>query len=216
MVFNEIDSDKAKSHRGRTAEIYLGDYIDRGPESASVISKLISRSRDAYTIFLRGNHEQMLLDFIAGEPCLDVWKTFGAIPTLLSYGIPRSILSHQWPQEEVRGEIVSRLPGDHYQFLANTAAYCETERYLFVHADVRPGIKLESQTREDILGIRDAFLDFDGDYGWIVVHGHTPVLAPDFRSNRINIDTGAYVTNYLTCIRIGENGPHVLNSRLSP
>jgi serine/threonine protein phosphatase 1 len=116
----------------------------------------------------------------------------------------------------VRGEIVSRLPEDHYQFLTNTAAYCETERYLFVHAGVRPGIKLESQAREDILGIRDAFLDFDGDYGWIVVHGHTPVLAPDFRSNRINIDTGAYVTNHLTCIRIGENGPHVLNSRLSP
>jgi serine/threonine protein phosphatase 1 len=210
MVHREIDADKASSHPRRAAEIYLGDYIDRGPDAAGVISRLIDRSRDVYAIFLRGNHEQMLLDFLAGEPCFEMWKAVGAVPSLLSYGLEPSLLCHEGPHDKVRRALASQLPVEHQQFLSNTAPYCETGRYLFVHAGVRPGTKVEDQARDDLLGIRDAFLDFDGDHGSIVVHGHTPVMAPDFRPNRINIDTGAYATNCLTCLRIGEEGPRVL------
>jgi serine/threonine protein phosphatase 1 len=210
-IHGEIEADRANSCRGRTAEIYLGDYIDRGPDSAGVISRLIVRSREVYAIFLRGNHEQMLLDFLAGEPCLEMWKGLGAIPCLLSYGLTPDLLSAA-PQAQVRQTLASLLPAEHRQFLSDTAPYCETDCYLFVHAGVRPGIKLEKQSPDDLLGIRGAFLDFIGDHGRIVVHGHTPVLTPDFRPNRINIDTGAYARNCLTCLRIGEDGPRVLHS----
>jgi serine/threonine protein phosphatase 1 len=80
-----------------------------------------------------------------------------------------------------------------------------------VHAGVRPGVRLEDQRTADILGIRNDFLDYDGDVGYLVVHGHTPVEEPDFRPNRTNIDTGAFATNRLTCLRIGADGPSVLD-----
>ena len=211
-VHAAIDADRTNSCQRSTAEIYLGDYIDRGPDSAGVVSRLIARSREVYTIFLRGNHEQMFLDFLAGETCLEMWKGLGGIPCLLSYGLAPDLLSPEAPQAQVRQTLASLLPAEHSQFFLDTAPYCETDCYLFVHAGVRPGIKLENQTRDDMLGIRSAFLDFLGDHGRIVVHGHTPVLAPDFRPNRINIDTGAYATNCLTCLRIGKDGPRILHS----
>ena len=80
-----------------------------------------------------------------------------------------------------------------------------------VHAGVRPGVRLEDQRTAVILGIRNDFLDYDGDVGYLVVHGHTPVEEPDFRPNRTNIDTGAFATNRLTCLRIGADGPSVLD-----
>lgn len=211
-IHGEIDAELANFGRRRAVEIYLGDYIDRGPNSAGVLSRLIGRSRAAYTIFLRGNHEQLLMDFLAGAPCLEDWKEVGAVPCLRSYGLAPELLSSDATQTQVREALASCLPAEHSQFLSDTAPYCETGHYLFVHAGVRPGIKLENQTRDDILGIRDDFLDFVGDHGRIVVHGHTPVLSPDFRLNRINIDTGAYATNCLTCLRIGEDGPRILHS----
>jgi serine/threonine protein phosphatase 1 len=82
--------------------------------------------------------------------------------------------------------------------------------YLAVHAGVRPGVRLEDQKTSDLLGIRQDFLSYDGDFDFIVVHGHTPVQAPDFRHNRVNIDTGAFATNRLTCLRIGAGGARVL------
>jgi serine/threonine protein phosphatase 1 len=81
-----------------------------------------------------------------------------------------------------------------------------------VHAGVRPGVRLESQSIDDLFQIRNEFLEYEGDLGYIVVHGHTPVMEPDFRRNRINIDTGAFATNRLTCLKIGEDGPSVLTS----
>jgi serine/threonine protein phosphatase 1 len=211
-VHRRIDADKSICGHKRVAEIYVGDYIDRGPDTAGVISRLIARSRETYTVFLRGNHEQLLLDFVDGTPCLKAWKAVGAIASLLSYGLPSELLSKEPSDTEIRHALASRLPTEHLNFISQTAPYCESGRYLFVHAGLRPGIKLGEQATKDILGIRGPFLEFQRDYGWIVVHGHTPVLEPDFRSNRINIDTGAYATNRLTCLKITENGPRILHS----
>lgn len=208
-IHREINTDKIHCRHRRVAEIYLGDYIDRGPQSAGVISRLIARSRETYTIFMRGNHEQLLLDFLSGLPCFEAWKAVGAIPTLLSYGLSPEFLEEA-SDARIRRALGSSVPDEHREFILQTAPYCQTGRYLFVHAGLRPGIRLEEQTRDDLLGIRRDFLEFAGDYGWIVVHGHTPVRDPDFRSNRINIDTGAYTTNRLTCLKIGEDGPRVL------
>jgi len=210
-VHHQIDRDKAASKPGQPVEVYLGDYIDRGPESAGVISHLLSRALDARMIFLRGNHEQFLMDFLEGADCLDEWRDVGAVPSLLSYCIPAALLSRDARQREVRRALADRLPPDHTRFYAETETYLDAAPYLLVHAGIRPGIKPQHQALGDLLGIRGEFLEFDGDFERIVVHGHTPVLQPDLRANRINIDTGAFATNKLTCLKIDEKGARVLS-----
>ena len=155
-----------------------------------------------------------MLDFLWGRDCLNLWKAVGAVPSLLSYGLPAKLLSGEATQEQVRAALAWSLPGEHIDFLLHTGRYCKVEPYLMVHAGIRPGVRLEDQQAADLFGIRGDFLDYEGDLGCIVVHGHTPVMEPDFRYNRINIDTGAFVTNRLTCLRIGEDGARVLCSAL--
>lgn len=210
-VQHGIDADKGDAGTTQAVEVYLGDYIDRGPRSADVLSELIDRAKTRPTCFLRGNHEQLLIDFLEGRDLLSQWKTVGALPTLLSYGLPSRLLAGDAPEEEVRQILRQRLPAEHLEFLGRTGSYVKLDPYLMVHAGLRPGIRLEDQQAADILGIRNDFLDYEGDLGYLVVHGHTPVEEPDFRSNRINIDTGAFATNRLTCLRIGADGPSVLD-----
>jgi len=209
-VHRGIDADKHGVGTTQAVEVYLGDYIDRGPHSSEVLSELIGRSKTRPTAFLRGNHEQLLLDFLNRRSLLSQWKAVGALPTLLSYGLPGRLLAANTPEEEVREALRQRLPAEHLGFLAATGSYVRMEPYLMVHAGLRPGVRLQDQQAADILGIRNDFLDYNGDFGYLVVHGHTPVEAPDFRPNRINIDTGAFATNRLTCIRINAGGPSVL------
>ena len=205
-----IDEDTTSSRSERKVEIYLGDYIDRGSDSANVITHLIKRTSQVFTIFLRGNHEQLLLDFLDGKDCWAEWKAVGCIPSCLSYGIEPGLLSGHMPPGAVRQALEESLPADHVHFYTDTSAYCSVGPYLFVHAGIRPGIKLADQTMTDMLGIRRIFLDFEGDLGFIVVHGHTPVSAPDLRKHRINIDTGAFATHRLTCLRMDCEGVRIL------
>jgi serine/threonine protein phosphatase 1 len=211
-VQRRIDEDKARCP-GHTAEIYLGDYIDRGPESAGVVSQLIARSRQTRAIFLRGNHEQMLLGFLEGDDDgLALWRAVGATATMLSYGVPAPLLARAAEPEYLRRSLWERIPPDHLRFYDQTGAYMRAGAYLAVHGGIRPGIRLEDQRTSDLLGIRQDFLQYEGQFDFIVVHGHTPVTAPDLRPNRINIDTGAFATNRLTCLRIGGNGARVLGT----
>jgi len=211
-----IDEDRAKSDPGHTAEIYLGDYIDRGPDSAGVVSRLIARAREANAVFLRGNHDQMLLDFIDGADCLEQWRALGGTATLLSYGVASSLLTHSAPTEVVRDALNKNMPPEHLSFYDQTGSYMLVGPYLMVHAGIRPGVRLEDQKTADLLGIRQDFLQHDGDFDFIVVHGHTPVEAPELRRNRINIDTGAFATNRLTCLRIGQDGVSLLGGGREP
>jgi serine/threonine protein phosphatase 1 len=110
----------------------------------------------------------------------------------------------------LRSALADRLSEEHIAFYADTGSYCRIGPYLLVHAGVRPGVPLESQSTADLLGIRREFLEFKGNLGFIVVHGHTPVLTPELRRNRINIDTGAFATNRLTCLRIGPSGARTM------
>jgi serine/threonine protein phosphatase 1 len=206
-----IDVDKSRSASEHTAEIYLGDYIDRGPDSAGVVSRLIARAEETRAIFLRGNHEQMLLSFLEGDDdCFERWCAVGATATLLSYGVEPTLLSRAAGAEDVRHILCERVPVDHYNFYLRTGSYIRAGAYLAVHGGIRPGVKLEDQDTADLMGIRQDFLNYEGDFDFIVVHGHTPVPAPDLRRNRINIDTGAFATNRLTCLRIGSDGACVL------
>lgn len=193
-------------------EIYLGDYIDRGEDSRGVVDALIERAEQVETVFLRGNHEQFLLDFLVGRLNLSMWKQLGAIPTLQSYGVLAGQLSFLASQDTLRQGLDEALTGSHARFFADTVPYFVTGPYLFVHAGLRPGIPLEQQQAADLMSIRRQFLEFEGDLGHIVVHGHTPVPQPEFKHNRINLDTEAYSTGRLTCLRIDRNGPELLEA----
>lgn len=213
---DRIDRDKRKFATEEVTEVYLGDYIDRGPDSAAVISALIDRSKVARTRFLRGNHEQLLLDFVLGSDCLEQWKAVGGTATLVSYGIAPEQLGYGVPPDLVRDAFRGKIPEGHWEFYQQTGSYIGIGPYLAVHAGLRPGVVLEQQVPRDLLNIRGDFLNYAGDFGHIVIHGHTPVREPDLRKNRINIDTGAFATNRLTCIRVGKDGVSILGDHGGP
>jgi serine/threonine protein phosphatase 1 len=210
QIDEDIAEHKARDGGKRTQEVYLGDYIDRGPSPAAVVSRLIERAQHVETIFLRGNHEQLLLELLHGADCLGDWLAVGGTTTLLSYGVAPGLLSRSVSAEVMRRQLVAVLPPRHLRFYEDTVAYSRIGPYVAVHAGLRPGVALEEQALDDLLSIRRDFLQFPGDLGSIVVHGHTPVAAPDLRPNRINIDTGAFATNRLTILKIDADGARVM------
>jgi serine/threonine protein phosphatase 1 len=129
---------------------------------------------------------------------------------MMSYGLPPRLLTRLVSAQDVRRGLLEKIPPEHLRFYEQTGAYMRAGAYLAVHGGIRPGVRLEDQRVSDLLGIRQEFLQYKGDFDFIVVHGHTPVAAPDLQRNRINIDTGAFATNRLTCLRIGGDGAQVL------
>ena len=207
-----IDVDRQLVGHGRpSTEIYLGDYIDRGPSSKRVVDLLIARRQSTATIFLRGNHEIMMTGVLEGQMSLDSWRPFGGTATLLSYGFTRDEQRHDGRWTEA---MQARIAPAHRAFFAELTDYHQHENYCFVHAGVRPDCALAAQSPDDLAWIRNDFLNHRGDFGFVVVHGHTPVDDIDFRGNRINIDTGAYNTGRLTVLKIDEDGPHRLDTPL--
>ena len=201
-----IDLDRANAPSA--TEIYLGDYVDRGQDSKTVLSLMAARARARRVVALRGNHETAMESFLAGRLPFAAWRAVGGAETLLSYGFAAS--DFRLPDGPRREDFAERLPEDHRRFLAALSACHRVGCYVFAHAGLRPGVALENQDLDDLTGIRDAFLDHEDDFGFIVVHGHTPVERVDFRSNRINLDTGAYVSNQLSVLRIDADGAALL------
>lgn len=203
----ERDADRQALASSRV-EVYLGDYVDRGPDSKGVIDMLIERSQRVSTITLRGNHEILMESFLRGFTLFDDWRAFGGLETILSYGVDaRALLSGGAID---RRDVAEKIPFPHFPFISTLRNFYRCGDYLFVHAGVRPRVAIEAQSIEDLTQIREEFLNYSGEFGAIVVHGHTPVKAIEFRPNRINLDTGAYVTNNLAVIRIDHNGVSAL------
>ena len=201
-----LDQTLARIDRYRDAEpaaseieVFLGDYVDRGAHSREVIDRLIERSRSRTAVCLMGNHELYLTEFLDDPAIFDDWKQFGGIATLRSYGLPVAAASAEVAADFATA-LRAALPASHRDFLQSLKPSFTCGDYFFVHAGVRPGIPLAEQRVEDLLWIRQEFLGYDGDFGKVIVHGHTPVSTPDVRPNRINIDTGAYSTGQLTCL----------------
>lgn len=207
-VHEAIDHDVGRVRGEEAVELYLGDYVDRGPDSRGVIDCLIERVARRRAIFLRGNHEIMLEEFLGGRLPFARWKNSGALPTLVSYGVDA--------RQALGGEDVDphalavRLPDEHRAFLSALRPIVTVGDYCFVHAGVRPGIPLDEQTLDDLAWIRAGFLDYKGRFERIVVHGHSAVAEAEFHHNRINIDTGAYATGKLSVLRIDGKGPVLL------
>lgn len=201
QVFRRIDQDAITPGAHKNIEVYLGDYVDRGPDSAGVIDCLIERSRTRHVVCIKGNHEDLLEQFSRGDLALQNWMAYGGSDTLRSYGATPQLLTGE------ADALRTLIPPTHLEFIANLSSQFQIGPYFFTHAGVRPGRSLEDQSTTDLMWIREEFLDYEGNFGAIVIHGHTPSTAVDVRHNRICVDTGAYMTGKLSCIRIDESGP---------
>lgn len=175
--------------------IHLGDYVDRGPESAQVVEWLLGRPPvpASRVVNLMGNHEAMMLAAVASgeESAADTWLANGGADSLQSWGVPRAAGQADW---------AALIPPQHLLFLRDLPTHVRIGPYLFVHAGIRPSVPLAQQSRHDMLWIREPFLSSRQDHGMVVVHGHTPRYEPLVRPNRIDIDTGAVLGGVLTCV----------------
>jgi serine/threonine protein phosphatase 1 len=199
-VLARVDTDLAAHPIEQSVQVFLGDYIDRGPYSREVLNHLIIRRRQHQLVYLTGNHESYAAKFISNPSLWPAWKAFGGVNTLLSYGVTPSTCDDQRERQDLSIAFGQALPDSHRRFLQSLALSFTCGDFFFAHAGVRPGIPLEQQRRADLLWIREDFLLHEEDFGKVVVHGHTPTTEPDIRPNRINIDTGAYATGRLTCL----------------
>ncbi|MGH6862766.1 MAG: metallophosphoesterase [Methylocella sp.] len=202
QLFSRVDEDLKEHPIGETIEIFLGDYIDRGQDSAAVLELVIERAKTHRMLCLKGNHELFLSEFLENPGVLKHWAQYGALPTLASYGLAPIMNANPKQQAELAASLGNAMPNSHSQFLARLKLCFTCGDFFFVHAGVRPGTPLSRQREEDMLWIRDDFLLHEEPFEKIIVHGHTPVWEPEVRNNRINIDTGAYATGRLTCLRL--------------
>jgi serine/threonine protein phosphatase 1 len=201
-MFTVIDRDLANAGSMRAIHVFLGDYIDRGPESRQTIDLLVNRSRHHETVYLKGNHEAFLFDVLKSPSQLQGWKLYGGLQTLASYGLTPSLNPDEAEQAQLIKELADKIPPYQRRFFNSLRLRFVCGDFFFVHAGVRPGIPLSQQKEEDLLWIRDEFLESEERFSKYIVHGHTPVREPDIRPNRINIDTGAYATGNLTLLAI--------------
>jgi serine/threonine protein phosphatase 1 len=159
--------------------VFMGDYVDRGPDSKGVIEYL--RTLEGPYVFLMGNHERMFLDFLQGKD-RTLFLFNGGRATLDSYGGTDDI------------------PASHLDFLKRLRLYYEAGDYLFVHGGIRPGAPIEDQDPDDLLWIREEFYAYPGRYPKTVVFGHTPMREVLMAEDRIGIDTACVYGNKLTCL----------------
>jgi serine/threonine protein phosphatase 1 len=216
LTLAAIGRDLQQNQTGAAAKvIFLGDYVDRGPASAAVVDQLLNLEiPGAQCLFLRGNHEQALLDAalgVADERQLLGWLTYGGRETLASYGLA-SDLVYSSDGPAILAALQRVIPKAHIDWLARLPLWHESGDFLFVHAGIRPGVPLEDQEPHDLLWIREDFLDHRESFGTVVVHGHSISLDVDRRDNRIGIDTGAYATGVLTTLVLEEGTQRLLQT----
>ena len=194
-MHHAIAADLADRPIGDVLLIHIGDYIDRGFDTAEVIEALLRGPAipGVRVINLMGNHEDMLLAALAsperGEAA-ELWLNNGGVASLESWGVRPGGTAADWQRQ---------IPPAHLEFMRDLTLRHQAGGYLFVHAGVRPGVPLEEQLAQDLLWIREPFLSHRGDFGAVVVHGHTPIREPVVRPNRVGIDTGAVMGGRLTC-----------------
>ena len=203
QLLSQIEEDIDHRPSRKNALVFLGDLMDRGPDSRGVIERLRHYRHDRLKpYFLMGNHEEVLLRLLQGERgILTSWLKYGGAQCLASYGLDAG-------QLDVRAEtaaiaaIRSVIPSSHVEFISSFADTLRFGDYLFVHAGIRPGIDLELQSQSDLRWIRSPFLEDRSDHGMVVVHGHTISNEVEIEHNRIGIDTGAYRTGRLTALAV--------------
>lgn len=187
---------------GQVHLVFVGDLIDRGPDSKAVVSKVRELCQTTPCTALMGNHEEILVSILEGNiDALGFFLRLGGYETLLSYGVDRSLLDNG-SDNEILAAMRERIPDDHQAFLRGMPSAYGSGDYLFVHAGIRPGVPLDAQSENDLHWIRQDFLKSKANHGKIIIHGHTISPEIDERANRIGIDTGAYSTGHLSAIAL--------------
>ena len=192
----------ALAFNGAKLLVYLGDYVDRGLHSRQVIDCLLENNfPDFGKVFLLGNHEQVLLQFLLGKDASIAhdWFRFGGLSTLLSYGVNVRGVPTSKDIDRLRHEFSEKLPAAHLHFFQDLVLNYQIGGYFFVHAGVKPKVKLPRQKAQDMLWIREEFLFSPVFHGRVIVHGHSVTDEPEILHNRIGLDTGAYSSGNLTC-----------------
>jgi len=197
--------------------VLLGDYVDRGPDSAGVLSRILRLQDEAWcdVEVLLGNHEEALLKFLYAAQHGPAWVDYGGGSTLGSYGVALPVSRTdpaQW--EETRKAFSEALPDDHLSLLKSMKYLLKVDDYVFVHAGVRPDQPLEAQGAETFLWVRGAFMASEKACDYVVVHGHTPEDEPADKRWRIGIDSGAYATGVLTAVRLRDVSRRIMQVRL--
>ncbi len=209
IVADSTHADAEAPLADRRVVVYLGDYIDRGPDSRGVVDLLIDEPlADFESVHLLGNHEAFLRRFLDGEDVAAVWMMNGGGATLRSYGLDVAAINGPWPGGDapaLRAALAAAVPEAHRGFLDGLGLNHIEGDYFFVHAGVRPGVPLERQGAVDLLWIREPFLGSTADHGKVVVHGHSPAAEVVVRPNRIGIDTGACYGGKLTALVLEGN-----------
>jgi len=205
QVVTRIEADGTRRPIDREIWIFLGDYVDRGPDTRAVLDRLILLTQSRSVVCLKGNHDRALLRFLESPDDADDLMSLGGLATAMSYGLRPTYSLNREQRASLSADLLDAMPALHRRFLERLAVSYQLGGYFFCHAGVRPGMPLTQQQERDLLWIREDFLDHEGNFGKIVVHGHTPVDVPDVRKNRINIDTGAFATGRLTCIALERN-----------
>lgn len=183
--------------------IMLGDYVDRGPDSRGVIEALIGlQGSELATTFLLGNHDELAMGYLEDPEWRDrayhwLHASMGGWATLASYGVTGALDSHPTLTHQA---FLDAFPPAHLRFLESCALMHRAGGYVFAHAGIRPGVRLEAQEREDLVWIREPFLTSTRDHGFKVVHGHTIVDRVQHHPNRIAVDTGAVRSGVLSCV----------------
>lgn len=200
-LFVMIDEEQERLPPMRTHVVFLGDLIDRGPDSRRVLDLVRWAAHNKVRVLaLKGNHEEVLVDAWRGNrDALAGWLEFGGVETLLSFGVDAALID-LGALDRMAALLREAVPVEIIEWLDALPLLWESGDYAFVHAGIRPGLPLGRQEAGDLLWIRDEFLDFAGEHERVIVHGHTISPTVEIRTNRIGIDTGAYQTGVLSAI----------------
>ena len=197
----QIDDDDARRAPMKTTLVFIGDLIDRGPQSAGVVAKVRALRAERDVRVIAGNHEEMFLRALEDDDVMRAFLRYGGRETFMSYGLDEAAI-RDMTFAELRSAIFEAIPPEDLAFFRSLEAVFCIGDYAFVHAGIRPGLGLEDQSSNDLRWIREPFLSDQRDHGVMVVHGHSITDAPDVQSNRIGIDTGAYLTGRLTALAL--------------
>lgn len=205
-MVGEIANDLTARPIAASLVVTVGDYVDRGPDSRGVIERLLRNPFPTRLIALKGNHELLLEGFLLDPQVADHWRRYGGLETLQSYGVPVGDVMRGKEYPAAARALAHAIPAEHFDFLGSLRTSLTVGNYFICHAGVRPGVPLDRQTEEDLLWIREPFLASRTDFGKVIVHGHTPAEQPELLPNRINVDTGAFMTGRLTCAALDADG----------
>jgi serine/threonine protein phosphatase 1 len=204
-LIESVLADADMQRVGRKVVVFLGDYIDRGPDSRGVIQFLLSipLDREIEWRFLKGNHEETMLRFLDDSTVGEQWCQYGGGATLRSFGLSVPQMRHKpetW--SHLSADLNHKLSAKERTFLDGLELSIEIGDYFFSHAGARPGRALSQQSADDLMWIRRTFLDSQVEFERVVVHGHTPSLKVHSDRRRLGIDTKAYESGVLTAVRL--------------